>query len=294
MTNDLVSWPEHLIEEIAFNRVILFLGSGVSSTSINSKGESMIGWPDFIDLGIDKMPKAKAEKRKYAKELLSKENYLLALETVRKHISNADFMGLIKREFDSADRSHSKAHEIIKKLDMKTIVTTNFDKLYDNYCSDHGHTIINYDETEKLASNLKQEKNIIIKAHGTIDNLDKIIFTQNDYFKSKRENPFFYKILESLFLTKTVLFLGYSLNDPDINLLLDTAANTATSVANHFVLIPEELNEELEEHWQDNYNVSSIRYGGGHHMFIPNLERLFDVVMAKRIESGLIAWTSSV
>lgn len=294
MPDKLVSWPDHLVEEIAFNRAILFLGSGVSSTSVNTKGEPMIGWPKFIDLGIEKIPSKKSDKKEYAKDLLSKENYLLALETVKKQSQNAEFFELIKREFDSADRMYSEAHAIIKKLDMKIIITTNFDKLYDNHCSDHGHTIINYYESEKLASNLKQEKNLIIKAHGTINNLDKIIFTQNDYFKSKKENPFFYKILESLFLTKTVLFLGYSLNDPDINLLLDTAANTATSVANHFVLVEETLSDELEEHWQDNYNVSSIRYGGGHSMFIPNLENLFELVMDKRMSSGLTAWVSDM
>lgn len=44
-----IIWPANLIEEIAYRRCIIFLGSGISATSKNSKGEQPPTWGKFID-----------------------------------------------------------------------------------------------------------------------------------------------------------------------------------------------------------------------------------------------------
>lgn len=278
----------NLIEEIAYNRCVIFIGAGVSSTAVSEGQNEVLGWYDFIDKGINEIPDRFKEEKDYAKGCLKREDYLQALQVVNDYLDSGAYTSFLKSQYQRLKVKPSEAHELLKRLNNKIIVSTNFDKIYDNYCIDEGHTIIEYYEIEKLLSNIKSYQNIVLKAHGTIDNVDRIVFTQNQYYKSKRENHQFYKVLESLFITKTVLFLGYSLNDPDINLLLDTAVNTASDSAPHYVMVTDDTNGEKEKHWKKNFNISTIRYGDSYEQFIPRLTELVEEVENLRVDRGIV------
>ena len=57
--------------------------------------------------------------------------------------------------------------------------------------------------------------------------------------------PEFYHLMTALFLTHTVVFIGYSLNDPDINLLLQFLHNTANSACPHYMIDNREISRSL-------------------------------------------------
>lgn len=290
-----ITIPQHLIEEIAYNRCIIFLGSGVSSTSKNTQGQRPIGWESFIEEAKNLIPHTYNDKKDYVDECMERKEYLHSLQVIKDYSESSSYSTLLRNSFGDYSFRPSLAHEIIRKLNLKVVVSTNFDRIYDNYCissaSDNsGHVVKNYYDIDDIIFNLKSHDNLIIKAHGTIDSMDKLIFTQDEYYKARREHPMFYKVLESLFLTHTVLFLGYSLNDPDINLLLDTAANTKSSSSPHFVFVKDDVHPELQKHWKTNYNISTIPYGSDHDHFIPSIELLYEKVMQLRMERGLDSW----
>ena len=63
--------------------------------------------------------------------------------------------------------------------------------------------------------------------------MKKLIFTAKQYYQAQEKYPEFYHLMTALFLTHTVVFLGYSINDPDINLLLLFLHNTANTSYPH-------------------------------------------------------------
>jgi hypothetical protein len=72
-------------------------------------------------------------------------------------------------------------------------------------------------------------------------------------------------VLDALFLTNTVLFIGYSLSDPDIQLLLENATIAARSAHPHYALVEDVLQPDIEAAAKAAYNIHFIKYPAGRH-----------------------------
>lgn len=262
------------------------MGAGISATAKNDNGESPKRWGEFVAEAMslvnepnqDKMDK----KQDFIKRMIAKEDYLIALQTIFDSSDPGRYANFLRQVYSRPNYKASKVHELIKEIDSKLVVTTNFEKIYENLCNDHGYTIANYNETNKIITNLKTTENLIVKAHGTIEDVDGMVFTLKQYYKAKKDHPIFYQIIRALFLTNTVVFLGYSLSDPDINLVLETLANSGSSSSPHYVVVKEGIDEEIKQYWKDCYNVYPLEYGPEYENLEENIEILKDKVIDYR------------
>ncbi|CDX04897.1 Sir2-like protein [Desulfitobacterium hafniense] len=277
-----VSWPENLIEELAYRRCILFLGSGISATAKNDEGKSPETWGNFLNNIKNLIINPKPEDIDFIDKMLRQENYLLALQVIYDLSDPGAYSKYLKDNFSRGRFSPSPLHLAIKQIDSKIVITTNFDKIYDNLCNEDGYVKYDYQKTKSIISNIKSPENIIIKAHGTIDDTDEIIFTAQQYYEKQAANPDFYALLEALFMTNTVLFLGYSLNDPDINLVMQSIRNTSSSHCPHYIVIKEGTPKHIIKHWERTYNVSCLHYGPNHENLEENIEELKNLVLGLR------------
>ncbi|RXT08860.1 SIR2 family protein [Ammoniphilus sp. CFH 90114] len=277
-----INWPDNLVEEIAYRRCVLFLGAGVSASAKNNEEQSPKKWGEFINDAIDLISTPTEEKLAFIRRMVDQGNYLLALQAIVDSCDPGRYANYLRQNFSRPNFKASKLHEYIKSIDSKIVVTTNFDKIYENLCNEHGYTAANYSETKKILTNLKTTENLIIKAHGTIDDVDSLVFTQKQYNEAKKKYPGFYNILNSLFLTNTVLFLGYSLNDPDINLILELVANSSSSSSPHYVVIKQGIDIEIKKYWQECYNIYPLEYGPEYENFEENILSLHDKVWEYR------------
>ena len=116
--------------------------------------------------------------------------------------------------------SISKVHQILIK-NFKTIVTTNLDNLFEKAADQLGvpYFVIRRD---KDIAFLTQEKNTIIKIHGSISEPDTLVITTSDYDNYDITHPGIIDFLTSLFSRKTFLFIGYSLRDEHFRRILST------------------------------------------------------------------------
>ena len=282
-----ITWPENLIEELAYRRSILFLGSGVSATAKNDEGESPETWGSFLNNVKALINNPKEEDLKFIDKMLSQENYLLALQAIHNLTDTGAYSKYLKDSFSRGRFNPSPVHKAIKAINSKIVVTTNFDKIYDNLCNEDLYVKYDYSRTKSIITNIKSPENIIIKAHGTIDDPADVIFTSEQYFDKQEKHPEFYSLLKALFLTNTVLFLGYSLNDPDINLVLQSFPNTSNSASPHYIVIKEGTSEHLIKHWEKSYNVRCLEYGPSYEHLEENIEELKELVASLRAERGL-------
>lgn len=261
-----MNWPKSLVTEIAHRRCIIFLGSGASAGSVSSvDSKRPPTWKSFLDQIIS-LIQGHDDKKAIINELIQKDRYLEAAEVIYELVPKPDYNQFIKSELDLPKYQPSKIHEIVLDLDPKIVITTNYDKIYDNYCttggSSDGYNISKYYESH-LVDNLRSPTRVIIKAHGCVSDPAKIVLTKSQYFKARKDYSNFYKVLDALFLTHTILFIGYSLNDPDIQLVLENVNIMAPSDHPHYFVIGDDMEDILKRSNKNSYNIEFIEFPSG-------------------------------
>lgn len=261
----MIDWPKSLIREIGRRRAFVFLGAGVSSSAIHVDGDSPQTWGEFLSAASELITDIAFKKE--VTELIARKNYLLALQAIKDHANPAEYDNLINKSFNNPNFKASPLHESILDLDLAIVVTTNFDKIYENYCqhtSTDGYRVLTY-KSEDIGDLLRSDIRLIIKAHGCINDARSMVFTKAQYHKAKKDYPQFYEILKAIFLTHTCIFIGCSMDDPDILLALEEVKITSSSTFPHYVLTREGDNTELAKNdWNKTYNIRALEYGPNH------------------------------
>jgi len=236
----MIVWPTSLVREIAARRCVLFLGAGVSaSASVPADPANRPKtWPEFLAdaTALVHMPKHK----KIIKKLIKEKKFLLALQGIRDEANGADYRDLLNHNFNNPAFRQSDLHRCILDLDSRIVITSNFDKIYDSYCTAGAGAgafkVISYYSAD-LVDEIRSDVRLIIKAHGSIDDISKMIFTRAEYHRAKADHSRFYDILKAIFLTHTAVFIGCSMEDPDVLLLLEdvkiTGVRRKTSLRAH-------------------------------------------------------------
>lgn len=262
-----VNWPLALVAELAARRCIVFLGAGASAGSLSSKGGSSPPlWHKFIGELISALPSG--TDLSMVNDLLEKKSFLDAAEIVMGKITPADFSRVVREQFVYPKFEASKIHESVLNIDPKIVVTTNYDDIYDNYCRSgmarDGYNVCRYYD-KHLVNDLRSPVRLIIKAHGCVSDAAQIILTRSQYFNGRQGNGSFYSVLDALFVTNTILFVGYGLSDPDIQLVLENSNIAARSCHKHYALIEDGMHPDIEQAVANAYNIQFIKYGKGDH-----------------------------
>ena len=282
-----VRFPDSLINEFARRRCVLFLGAGISATAVANDATHPPDWQTFISGALEIVPSKKL--RNEAKRYLALNNNTLALQVILNSSDRSDYISYVEKCFNNPKYRPSEVHKTILELDAKIVITTNFDPIYDNYCrnfSKKGFKIISYDN-ESLSDTLRSDASIIIKAHGSIDNTQKMIFSKAEYHKAKKNYWKFYELLKAIFMTNTILFLGCGMTDPDLLSILEEVKITATPQKPHYLLTKSGQSESVKKDLFDSYNIETLSYGNSYEQFLPVLKLFLERVREKRASLGV-------
>lgn len=213
------------------NKLVIFVGAGVSKNS---------GVPTW-----GQMVRVFAEKMEYPVERLSTDEYIripqyfYGMDESEGHKIYYDTL----REIISPEAEPNILNELIAKIHPKHIVTTNYDKLMDIAAADY-EIIRQYRDLLKANAN-----NYLIKMHGDIDDVKGIVFKETDYLQYSESHRLMETFLKSLLIDHVFLFVGYSLNDYNLN--------TFTS---WIEFIAQEMNVKKQMH--KNFFLSSSNHAG--------------------------------
>jgi hypothetical protein len=114
-------------------------------------------------------------------------------------------------------RKNSIQHQALSSLDFKIIYTTNYDMHIEKALEDVGKTpnvISTYEDF--LMSRTKHHDCEILKFHGSLEEQESIILTENQYFERMELEGALDQRLRADALTNSFLFMGYSFSDPNI------------------------------------------------------------------------------
>lgn len=187
-------------------------------------------------------------------------------------------------------------HKIIFSLDSRLVITPNIDKIYDQYATTQSNgTVIIKTYRDDIARYLRAPDYLIIKAHGTIDDTDHIVFTHGQYSRVRNDHAAFYRMLDALLLTHTFIFLGCGISDPDIQLVLENLNFSFPGCRPHYMVIPaNNLSKDELNCIANNRNLEFLTYenpDGTHSQLLESLIDLDKTVAEKRQEiAGLISW----
>ena len=279
----MIVWPKSLITEIARRRCILFLGAGVAASATDSNGKHPKVWKEFLNDAVQ-LVQNQTEKTEI-KKLIDENKLLLALQAVRSTADGGDYQRLLNSCFNNATFAPSDLHKMIFKLDSRLVITTNFDKIYEKHCqatATEGFKVVPY-YSDSLCDEIRSDTRLIIKAHGSIDEIKRMVFTKAEYHHAKESHSSFYAILKALFLTNTCVFIGCGLDDPDVLLLLEEVRITATADRPHYALqLTGSSNSYVKDDLKSAYNVQTLEYGPTHDDLVKELEALYVEIESMR------------
>lgn len=257
MKGNTINWPNELIDDIKQKRCVVFIGSGISANSHDKNGNSPPTWKDFLLKGTEELSKTQSQ---IIKSHIRSNDYLFACELLREMLGKDRYYNILKTCFQNKYK-HANIHHDIFLLDSPIYITPNFDNIFDTHVQSetNGSTSVLPYYDENIIDEIRTGRNIIIKIHGTIQSVDKLIFTKSDYAKARIEHSKFYKVLESLILTKTFLFLGAGLNDPDVQLLFENVSFTYHNAKHHYFVVPA-IDKNTQNAYKKLLNLEFLTY----------------------------------
>jgi len=107
------------------------------------------------------------------------------------------------------------AHRAFVQLPFDTIYTTSFDLLLEDAYTQATRPFRSLVGELQLPFHAGQTASSIVKMHGDLRHEEHIIITQKDYDDFMDRYPVVARHLSAMLITRTPLFIGYSLSDPD-------------------------------------------------------------------------------
>lgn len=195
--------PKPLLKDFINNRVIPLVGAGFSKNADIPKGLLM---PDWNELG--KIVATEIADYEYSNDAID------ALSYYEELYSRPKLVELLLRELHFGKIQPGATYKAFCELFTGTICTTNFDSLLEDAMTLLHRPVSVIVTKDRLTVGSKGESKII-KLHGDFNHPEKMVITERDYDIYLEKNPIFATYVANLFITNTMLLIGYSLDDND-------------------------------------------------------------------------------
>lgn len=283
-----------LLEQVGRSELIVFVGAGVSCNShaeVDAKGWSQPVCPDnweellkriahrleLVDMIGGEWRPIDVDYEKVAASLgpLEMADYLYYLATRKHSVLDSDIASWIRRGVEEPEEGTyfqpNEWHDALLGLGEygpRVTVTTNYDTLIERKFGSEGFKSYTY-AASNLNNVLVSKKRPIFKLHGSIDDDSaRLIFSSSDYRYLEHKGKLMLDVLRSLLMTRTALFVGYGLGDPDVNHVLSSifTRHRGAVEPSHFILHEDSpMWTSRKEMIRDWYGVQSIPYAKGDH-----------------------------
>ncbi|MBI4898910.1 MAG: SIR2 family protein [Actinobacteria bacterium] len=270
--------PTPVLDDFVGGRWLPVIGAGLSRNAVVNEGRLPALWPELGSsmagaLGIDKGDSVI--------EVLSAYSHSFGRQKLVEQV------GLRIRAHDAKPGG---VHLAFAGIQFTDLVTTNFDTLLETaYEALEKRSFPVVDESLLSAVNYFPGPRIV-KFHGDLAHPDRMVLTEDDYDSFLVRFPLLVTSVTAMFIDRTAMFLGYSLDDPDMRQMLSfvkqrlgrmarpmwtiQVAASASQVARferrgvHVINLPrarglsagdvlQELFVQLQAYWQEHVNKTA-------------------------------------
>lgn len=256
--NKLPTFNADLVSDIANRRVVLFIGAGASKWAKLNSGESFKNWTEFLETASKN---ATLRIQKLVKERLKAKDFLIASELLKTSLSER-WTDILEAEFQQAADT-SRLHKAIIALNQRIIVTTNFDKLIENAWNEgnvtrYPNVISRIDQ--QVFKLFRDDESYLVKIHGSIDDSRNIVFDKTSFQREAFSNRFYQDLIETLLLTHTFLFIGFSMDDPAVSLLVESHAYRYSNTRPHYAFTAGKTQSDIDNISRSIRKLFVLRY----------------------------------
>ena len=198
MTNPKYSEAKHIIRKAMYeHQLVLFVGAGASAAS------GMPLWSEAVQIIADKM----SMDASMTDSLVIPQYYYNAR-------GRKEYTQLMRDIFKyGMELKTNEVHANIIRFNAETIITTNYDHLLEKAAEENGCFLQVISQNSELP--LRNGEKELIKMHGDFEH-NNFVLKEDDYLQYHKNFKLIENYIKSIIGTKTVLFIGYSLKDPDI------------------------------------------------------------------------------
>ena len=225
-------FPKEIVDAALNGELVLYCGAGISTegknvlpfsfyTSIKDELDVKDETISFSEL-MQQYCKLPNGRKKLLKKIRKRFNYI--------------------NSFPELERQATAFHrELAEVYPIRTIITTNWDTYFEDYCGAIPITI-----PEDFAF-WDDNSRCVLKIHGSIQNLSSIIATSEDYEKQffQLQNGIVGATLKSILATKTVVFIGFSFGDEDFSQIINYLRLEMGEIFPHIYIVT--LDETLKD-----------------------------------------------
>ena len=239
------------------NDVVFFVGAGLSMPLFP-------GWNAILNEMIDETSRKFGRKfpKSEVKKMLKKGGYLEVAEACASELGRTDYAGFIRRKFRK-DASEMKpiplAYAELLKLDVKTILTTNYDQIPE-VAGNGNYAVYRNTNSADAMNDFRDGRKMVFKIHGCVTEQSSIVLTRQDYQRIMYQGSELRKAVETILNSKNVIFLGFSLSDPHFDSILDELFVANRGIAQGKFALMEGLSKTEIQRKQARFGLGIIPY----------------------------------
>jgi predicted ATP-binding protein involved in virulence len=167
----------------------------------------------------------------------------------------------LRKTYLSGDTDLPDAYRFLAKIPFSAAITLNFDTLLERAFQGAATRVYTPQDTEPLLEGLSKREFFILKLHGTLDRPETVTVTRAEFTDAASKNLPFSQFMDSLFLSRTLLFVGASIEGIEayltrIRLRGAGARVGATGARQHYALV-----SVSGTAWQAKAEFLARRYG---------------------------------
>lgn len=236
--------PDNLKAAYRDKRCAVLVGAGASvGAGLPTWGKLLTNMIDVAQghrvIGDDKAAE-------YRKLVSDPTKYLMIAGSLKEDMS-AYFDEFIDQTFMAPKPQPTDLHRALTQADrLQFVLTTNYDIVIEQAYRAAGKydvSVCTFTDTGEVQRRLSKREFFILKAHGDASRVGNgIILTEIDYRNIIYRQRAYQSLLSAMFTMFTIVFVGASMTDPEIKLLLSYIADafSPTSGPSHFALMAEE------------------------------------------------------
>ena len=239
MNKQQLSHIQHIQQAQREGRLALFVGAGVSRNS------GIPTWDELINRMKEELP-----------DTLSKETDALKLAQMYKDArGHKEYMDKVKDVLLYNKAVPNSLHKNILSLKPCHIITTNYDDLIEQEIRNEFalFDIVHQDSDIPRMS----YPNALIKMHGDYET-DNIVLTEHDYYNYSYNFPLVRALVQSIFASKLVLFVGFSFADLNLMMIMNELKNILSENMQRAYLVSIDKPDELTNKYFENKGINIV------------------------------------
>ncbi|MBW0016496.1 MAG: SIR2 family protein [Mycobacterium sp.] len=183
-------------------------------------------WPMLVNrMCRETMMNSPTAERDALRTFFIEEGPLDTAQLFRQTVGEANYAEFLRQQFDASRYPFvhtTPSHAALVRLDLPLLFTTNFDELIETaYREANVQLRVSISEDQFTAHRTQSPARHLVKLHGSIDQPETIVLTRSDYAAARAQRKEMLGFLRSEMAETTFLFIGFSLSDPNFNLLHD-------------------------------------------------------------------------